>query len=696
MEALSDRLETGLPYPLGATWDGMGVNFAVFSVHASRLQLCLFDTAGRRQVSRLDFPEQDEGVWHGYLPRAQPGLVYGLRASGHYEPQNGHRFNPHKLLLDPYARRLIGSLRWTDAVFGYRVQSPRADLSFDRRDSAPAMVKAVVANEGFNWGDDKRPHTSWNDTVIYETHVRGLTKRLDSVPPRERGTFAGLAHPFVIDHLKRLGVTAIELLPVHAFLQDRRLIEKKLANYWGYNTLAYFAPEPRYLANGSANEMRAAVRQLHAAGIEVILDVVYNHTCEGNEMGPTLSWRGLDNASYYRLSSENRRHNVDDTGTGNTLDVANPRVLQMVLDSLRYWAQSFHVDGFRFDLGVTLGREANGFDPGAGFFDALLQDPELSQLKLISEPWDLGPDGYQLGRHPPGFAEWNDRFRDCVRRYWRGESGVRPELASRLSGSTDLFEHDGRKPWASINFVTAHDGLTLEDLVSHERKHNEANGENNADGHSENYSSNWGTEGQTDDAGIRDLRSRVKRSMLMTLLGSLGTPMLLGGDEFGRTQSGNNNAYCQDNEISWYDWALVDGEEGRRVASFVGRLTAIRRQFPRPRMFRHGHRQVAPGLADIEWFDERGLRLSDDDWRNVEGRALILYLGARRDQDPSRVNALALNSSVETLDYNLLPHMRWRMLLDSAFPERTETALDRPVYRIEPHAAVLLEGIVSE
>jgi isoamylase len=692
LESLPDRLEAGLPYPLGATWDGMGVNFAVFSANATRMQLCLFDAGGRRQIARLDLPERSEDVWHGYLAKAQPGLVYGFRAHGPYDPPNGMRFNPQKLLLDPYAKCLVGNLRWTDALFGYRVNSSRADLSFDRRDSAPAMVKAAVSSDHFAWGDDKRPCTSWSDTVIYETHVRGLTKLLDRVPPRERGTFAGLANGFVIDHLRRLGVTAVELLPVQAFLQDRSLLEKKLANYWGYSTLAYFATERRYLSNGSANEMRAAVRQLHAAGIEVILDVVYNHTCEGSEMGATLSWRGLDNANYYRLVADNRRHCVNDTGTGNTLDTSHPRVLQMVLDSLRYWAQSFHIDGFRFDLGVTLGREDHGFDPGSGFFDALRQDPELSRLKLISEPWDIGPGGYQLGHHPPGFAEWNDRFRDGVRRYWRGESAMRPELASRLSGSADLFEHDGRKPGASINFVTSHDGMTLEDLVSYCQKHNEANGENDADGQSENYSANWGTEGPTTDDGIRALRARVKRSMLMTLLASFGTPMLLGGDEFGRTQKGNNNAYCQDNDISWYDWSLASTNDGRVLLQFMQRLIAIRHRLPPPRVFLHGTEKIASGLADIEWFDERGTRLSDEDWQNAEGRALTMYLASRINDSPARVSALAMNASVHALDYHLLENAHWRMLLDSAAPEQEEAALDKPLYRIEPHAAVLFEG----
>jgi glycogen operon protein len=692
MEFFADRLDGGLPYPLGANWDGMGVNFAVFSAHASKIELCLFDSTGRREITRFDLPERSEDIWHGYLPQAQPGLVYGFRAHGPYDPHNGMRFNPHKLLLDPYARRLVQNLRWTDALFAYRVHSPRADLSFDRRDSAAAMVKAAVDDDTFEWGEDKRPRIPWNDTVIYETHVRGMTRLLDQVPPAARGKFAGLAHPFVMGHLKRLGVTAVELLPVHAFVQDRTLIEKNLANYWGYNTLAFFAPEPRYLSNGSAHEVRAAIRKLHAAGIEVILDVVYNHTCEGGEMGPTLSWRGFDNASYYRLLPADRRRYINDTGTGNTVNVSHPRVLRMVLDSLRYWATSFHVDGFRFDLGVTLGREDNGFDPHGGFFDALRQDPELSKLKVISEPWDIGPGGYQVGRHPAGLAEWNDRFRDGVRRYWRGEPGMRPDLAGRLSGSADLFDHDNRKPWASVNFITAHDGMTLEDLVSYNTKHNEANGENNADGHSENYSNNWGVEGPEADPAVKAVRARVKRSMLMTLIAAMGTPMLLGGDEFGRTQKGNNNAYCQDDDISWIDWKLLDTDDGRDLVRFVQRLTAIRREFPRPRLFLHGAEQVAPGLSDIEWFDERGTRLSEQDWQNPEGRALILYLSSPTEAGSARIAALAMNASGNSLDYLLLENVRWRMLLDSGVPEREEVTLDHPVYHIEPHGAALFGG----
>lgn len=696
MPAPPTRLEPGVPYPLGATWDGLGVNFAVFSAHATGLQLCVFDSEGRREINRFDMHERSDEVWHGYLPNAAPGLVYGFRAHGPYEPHKGHRFNHNKLLLDPYARNLLGSLRWTDAVLGYRLHSPRADQSFDRRDSAPAMVKAVISHDTFPWGDDRRPCTPWSDTVIYEAHVRGLTKLLDDALPHERGTFAALGHPFVIDHLKRLGITAIELLPVCAFLQDRPLLQKKLTNYWGYNTLAFFAPEPRYISNGSAHEMRKAIRRLHAAGIEVILDVVYNHTCESNELGPTVSWRGLDNASYYRLQDDGRYY-INDTGTGNTLNLCHPRVLQMVMDSLRYWARSFHVDGFRFDLCATLGRGPQGFEQGAGFFDAIRQDPELACLKLVAEPWDIGPGGYQLGNHPSRFAEWNDRFRDDTRRYWRGDANTRPELARRLSGSADIFGTASRKPWASINYVASHDGMPLQDLVSYSTRHNDANGEDNSDGQSDNSSSNWGVEGPTDDETVTHLRDRVRRSMLVTLFGSLGTPMLLAGDEFGRTQKGNNNAYCQDNEISWLDWKLGTSDAGQALTRFTQRLIAIRRRcvMLRSSRFLHGHEPVEPGMPDIDWYDERGARLSQEDWQNVDGRALIMYLAEPLGDGRSRVMALMLNASDIVLHFKLMEHAQWHVLADSAAPELDETVLDGRVYTVQDHSAAIATGILE-
>jgi glycogen operon protein len=692
MAATPDRLELGQPYPLGATWDGMGVNFAVFSAHAEKIELCLFDRSGRRELARLALPECTNEVFHGYLPNALPGQLYGFRAHGPYQPEHGHRFNPFKLLLDPYARQIAGELRWTDALFGYRVGSPRADLSFDRRDSAAAMPKAVVPDGSLKWGDDRPPATAWRDSIIYEAHVRGFTKLREELPAHERGSFAGLADPYVIDHLVKLGITAIELLPVHAFVQDRFLLEKGLRNYWGYSTLAFFAPEPRYLSTGELNEMRVAVRRLHAAGIEVILDVVYNHTCEGSEMGPTLSWRGFDNASYYRLVEGNARRLINDTGTGNTINMSHPRVLQMVLDSLRYWAESYHIDGFRFDLGTTLGREVTGFDPNGGFFDAIMQDPVLSRLKLISEPWDIGPGGYQLGNHPPGFAEWNDKFRDGVRRFWRGDAGLRGEIASRLTGSGDVFDYRQRKSWSSVNFVASHDGFTLHDLVSYAARHNEANGENSQDGHGENYAANWGAEGPTEDVAITDLRERLKRTIMMSVLLANGTPMILGGDEISRTQQGNNNAYCQDNEISWVDWALAKTPAAQTLYNFTSRLIALRRRYKilGGGAFLHGNHQVADDLSDISWFDEAGQELSSDAWNDAHAQLLALRRAGGED-DKAEATLLLLNASTEDRAFTL-PHppAQWRLMIDSADPAQTESMITDGPVTVRSRAAVLL------
>ncbi len=693
MATRPDRLTAGRPYPLGSTWDGLGVNFAVFSAHAERIDLCIFDTSGRREIARLALPECTDEVWHGYLPDAGPGLQYGYRAHGPYDPRNGHRFNAHKLLLDPYAKRISGAVKWADALFGYRVGSPRGDLSFDRRDSAAAMPRAVVTiDDTFNWGNDARPHVPWADTVIYEAHVRGATIRHPDIPMPERGTFSALADPRFIDHLHTLGVTAVELLPVQAFLQDRFLAEKGLRNYWGYSTLCFFAPEPRYLADGALLNLQVAVRRLHAAGIEVILDVVYNHTCEGGEAGPTLSLRGLDHASYYRLVPGDARHLINDTGCGNTLNVTHPRVLQMVMDSLRYWATTFHVDGFRFDLGANLGREANGFDPGSGFFDVIRQDPLLSRLKLISEPWDIGPGGYQLGNHPSGFAEWNDKYRDCVRRFWRGDEGQRPELAARLMGSGDIFEHHGRRPWASVNFVTAHDGFTLHDTVSYAQKHNEANGEDNRDGHNENYSANWGGEGPSDDQAVVDVRNRLKRAMLAMLLFSYGTPMLLAGDEFGHSQKGNNNAYCQDNETTWIDWEAAATPENQALYRFVCRLVALRRAHPSLRSDRylHGRVELAPGLTDVAWFDPDGEPVSAEAWNDPQGRALALRRACHTEQSID-VTLVVFNAGTDTKQFTLpQPQFIWRRALDSAVPEpMQEDGVQGPI-TVEAQSAVLL------
>ncbi|MFG1461824.1 glycogen debranching protein GlgX [Xanthobacter sp. DSM 24535] len=672
---LPDRLETGRPYPLGAVPDGLGTNFAVFSANAEKIELCLFEPSGRREVARLALPECTDEVWHGYLSGAFEGLVYGYRAHGPFDPPQGHRFNPAKLLLDPYARQLTGPLRWSDALFGYRIHGGRADLSIDRRDSAAAMPKAVVVGEATDWGDERPPRVAWEDTVIYEGHVRGLSMGRTDVRAHERGTFAALTHPRFIEHLLKIGITAIELMPVHAFLQDRFLLERGLRNYWGYSTLAFFAPEPAFLSTGSLHEMRAAIRRLHAAGIEVILDVVYNHTCEGNELGPTLSFRGLDNASYYRLVPGDERHYINDTGCGNTVNLSHPRVLQMVMDSLRYWATAFRVDGFRFDLGVTLGREGTGFDPGSGFFDAVRQDPVLSRCKLIAEPWDIGPDGYQLGCMPPGFAEWNDACRDGVRRFWSREPGRSGDLAARLSGSGDKFDRRFRKPWASVNYVASHDGFTLADLVSYAHKHNEANGEDGRDGHDANFSANWGVEGPTVDPAIVDTRAQVTRAMLATVMFAQGTPMLLAGDEFGRTQKGNNNAYCQDNEVSWIDWERARAPDGRALTAFFARLAEIRRRFAilRAPHFLHGHAELAPGVRNIGWFDESGVELHGEAWHADGGHTLALRRAGPAamvgDVPPGRLDVLLLmmNAKDHAVRFHLpAPDSMWRLLVDSA------------------------------
>jgi isoamylase len=696
-------IEAGSPNPLGATCDGIGTNFAVFSAHAEKVELCLFDQAGRHEVGRHALPECTNEIWHGYLPGVHAGTLYGYRVHGPYRPEYGHRFNHNKLLLDPYARQLHGQVRWTDALYGYRVHSHRADQSFDRRDSAPAMPKAVVTDTCFHWHDDRLPKTPWEKTVIYEAHVRGMTMQAKPVRQEERGTFAALANPYVIDHLVKLGISAIELLPVHAFLQDRRLVTHGLRNYWGYNTLSFFAPEPRYMATDSLNEIRHAILQLHAAGIEVILDVVYNHTCEESELGPTISFRGLDNASYYRLHAGNHRHLVNDTGCGNTLNLTHPRVIQLVMDSLRYWAEEFHVDGFRFDLGVTLGREDHGFDPGSGFFDALMQDPVLARLKLISEPWDIGPGGYHVGSQPPGFAEWNDRFRDTVRCFWKGDSGMRGAIAARLLGSADLFNRHRRRPWASLNFVTAHDGFTLQDLVSYNEKHNQANREDNRDGSNDNRSFNWGAEGPSHDPQVVATREKIKRAILMTLMFSNGTPMLLGGDEFGRTQNGNNNAYCQDNEISWIDWKLAETDAGRALIEFTRRCISVRLQRPtlRSAEFLTAIPKTVDGVADTTWFDETGAEMTAERWAYSEGRLLALRRIARseflRVENAVAASLLLLNAFSEDRKFVLPPPaMPWRVVIDAAEPlgvptvEKVARRIEHNRITVSAHSAVLL------
>ncbi len=551
----------GEPYPLGATWDGQGVNFALFSENAEGVELCLFDPSGKQEVERIELRERTDRIWHCYLPYCRLGQLYGYRVYGPYDPENGHRFNPNKLLLDPYAKATVGSLDWDYPNFGYTLGVEGEDLAFDERDNAAGMPKCRVVDTAFTWGEDRPPRTPWDETVIYELHVKGFTKRHPNVPEELRGTYAGLASAPAIEHLKRLGVTAVELMPVHSFVDDGHLVEKGLKNYWGYNSIGFFAPDMRYSATGNISEFKTMVKRLHSAGLEVILDVVYNHTAEGNHLGPTLSFRGIDNTAYYRLLPDDPRYYMDFTGTGNTLNMMHPRVLQLIMDSLRYWILEMHVDGFRFDLASALARQLYEVDQLSSFFTIIHQDPVISQAKLIAEPWDVGEGGYQVGNFPVGWAEWNGKYRDAVRSYWKGDGGLVDELAYRLTGSSDLYERGGRRPCASINFVTAHDGFTLRDLVSYDDKHNEANGEDNNDGERYNLSRNYGVEGPTDDLEIKRTRARQRRNIIATLLLSQGVPMILSGDEIGRTQNGNNNAYCQDNEISWLDWDLTAPEQ---------------------------------------------------------------------------------------------------------------------------------------
>ncbi len=623
----------GRPYPLGATWDGEGVNFALFSESAEKVELCLFDQFGRREIQRILLREQTDQVWHCYLPEARPGVLYGYRVHGRYEPTKGLRFNRNKLLLDPYAKQIQNGLKWHDSHFGYRIGHRNEDLSFDRRDSALGMLKGVVVDPAFTWGADRAPHTPWHRTIIYELHVKGFTIRHPDVPAGLRGTYAALATAPVIDHLTQLGITAVELMPVHTFVDDRNLIERGLRNYWGYNSIGFFAPEPRYCATNSINDFKTMVKTLHSAGIEVILDVVYNHTAEGNHLGPTLSFRGIDNPAYYRLVQDDPRYYMDYTGTGNTLNMRHPRVLQLIMDSLRYWVLEMHVDGFRFDLAATLARELHEVDRLGAFLDIIHQDPILSRVKLIAEPWDLGEGGYQVGKFPVGWAEWNDKYRDVVRSYWKGDGGLIGELAYRITGSSDLYARSGRKPYASINFVTAHDGFTLHDLVSYNSKHNEANGEENRDGTDNNRSWNCGAEGPTDGPEVNQLRARQKRNFMATILLSQGVPMLLAGDEIGRTQGGNNNAYCQDNEISWVDW--TPERMDRDTFAFVRQLIALHKEHPvfRRRKFFQGRKIKGAEIKDIVWLRPDGGEMTDEEWNQDFARCLGVALsGAAIDE----------------------------------------------------------------
>ncbi len=655
------KVEAGTDVRLGARWDGSGTNFALFSAHATKVELCLFDAQGRRETDRIELPEFTHQVWHGYLPEVRPGQLYGYRVHGPHAPEAGHRFNPAKLLLDPYALAHRGALRWHPAVFGYRIGHSRQDLSLDRRDSAFVVPKCVVVDPAHTWGNDVRPDIPWSRTIVYEAHVKGMTARHPDVEPRLRGTFEGLAQDAVIDHLVRLGVTSIELLPVQAFHDDGHLVDKGLTNYWGYNTLGFFAPAQRFLTQGGhLNEFKLMVRRLHEAGIEVLMDVVYNHTAEGNHLGPTLSFRGIDNASYYLLGDDPRYY-YDTTGTGNSLNLRNSRVLQMVMDSLRYWVEECHVDGFRFDLATTLGRDREDYSQHAVFLEAVRQDPVLSGVKLIAEPWDTGPGGYQVGNFPPGWAEWNDAYRDTVRGFWKGDAGLAPRLAGKLLGSADVFAHGGRRPWASVNFVTAHDGFTLMDLVSYNDKHNDANGEENRDGHSHNLSWNCGVEGETEDAEVLALRDRQRRNLMATVLLSQGTPMILMGDEIGRSQGGNNNAYCQDNEINWMDWAAAPRDAA--FEGFVQGLVAIRKTRGLMVADRFLHAGPDPrGRRYARWLRAEGGEMENGDWEDAERRCLGLLMHEAGD-----ALLLLMNAGHEGCRFHLPGgrSRRWRRLVDT-------------------------------
>ncbi|MEO8278854.1 MAG: glycogen debranching protein GlgX [Ideonella sp.] len=673
-------LEEGSAHPRGATPMEGGVNFALFSAHASRVEVCVFDDSGERELARVALPEFTDEVWHGFIPGLKAGTRYGYRVHGPYEPENGHRFNPNKLLLDPYAKAHLGELKWGAELFGYTVGHADADLSFDERDSAHLVPKCVVVDSQFNWQQPAKVRVPWDHTVLYEAHVRGFTKRHPQLPEHLRGTFAGMARDEVLNHLRSLGVTSVELLPVQMFLDQSFLIEKGLSNFWGYDTIGFFAVHPRYQSEPSIDEFKNMVDRFHQHGLEVILDVVYNHTPEGNELGPTISFKGIDNASYYRLLPEQPRFYINDTGTGNTLNLSHPRVLQMVTDSLRYWVTEMHVDGFRFDLATILARETYGFDEGGGFLDSCRQDPLLSGVKLIAEPWDCGPGGYQFSHFPPGWAEWNDRYRDTVRAFWKGDEGLVSAMAGCLTASGDQFNHRGRRPWASVNFLTAHDGFTLADLVSYNDKHNEANGEDGRDGHSDNLSWNGGAEGPTDDPQIQALRRRQQRNLLATLLLSQGTPMLLAGDEFGRSQHGNNNAYCQDGEISWVDWEAID-EHGLGLNRFSRRLLSLRRSLPvlRRNRFLTGNDSESLGYKDVTWLSPAGVEMSEEQWTDAHTRCFGMLLDGR-----ARVSSiprpgtdasvlLIFNAWHEAIDFMLPPlpkDTKWSRLFDTSLEQQ--------------------------
>jgi len=697
------RVWPGTSYPLGANWDGEGVNFSIFSENATAVHLCLFDASDASEESaRVRMVERTDQIWHAYLPDARPGQLYGYRMEGQYDPGNGHRFNAAKLLLDPYALAVTGQVSWSDSLYGYSIGDDAQDLSCDPRDSAASMPKCVVVDSSFAWGDDRAPSIPWNRTVIYECNVKGATALHPGVPEEIRGTYLGMASDPIIDHLLSLGVTAVELMPVHQFLDDHRLVEMGLRNYWGYNSIAFLAPEVRFATGGDGrqvNEFKSMVKRLHRAHIEVILDVVYNHTGEGNQLGPTLSLRGIDNRSYYRLSPEDRRYYVDFTGTGNSLNMVHSRSIQLIMDSLRYWVLHMHVDGFRFDLAPVLARELYEVNRLGMFFEIIKQDPVLSRVKLIAEPWDLGEGGYQVGAFPVGWAEWNGKFRDCIRRFWRGDQGQVPELASRLSGSADIYQSGGRRTYASVNFVTAHDGFTLNDLVSYNDKHNEANGEGNRDGTDDNVSRNWGEEGPTTSDRILQMRERMKRNFLATLIFSQGVRMILGGDEMGRTQEGNNNAYCQDNEISWINWNLK--QQDRDLLAFTRKALAIFRSNPvlRRRSFFVGKAVPGEGAVDVSWIRPDGLLMTEQDWQNPSNHVLgMLMHGEATDEVDERGRPifgetlmLILNGGVKS-KFFALPQIPspggWHELLNTV--SREVRVIKKQGLNLVPHSLVLL------
>jgi isoamylase len=703
----SQRVSEGKPYPLGATIDSSGANFAIFSANATKVEVCLFDSTGARETDRFELPEHTDEIFHGHIEGVGAGTFYGFRVHGPYEPEAGHRFNPNKLLLDPYARAHAGVLQWDHAIFGYTIGAEAEDLTFDERDSAPFVPKSVVVDPNFDWRSEiRRRSIPWDHTIIYETHVKGFTKLHSGVDEGRRGSYVGLADKQIIDYIKSIGVTTVELLPIHTFVDDSYLLDKGLRNYWGYNSIGFFAPDPRYAADvaNSLREFKEMIARFHDAGLEVILDVVYNHTAEGNERGPTLSFKGIDNASYYRLMPDQKRYYINDTGTGNTLNLSHPRVIQMVADSLRYWASEMRVDGFRFDLGTILAREPDGFQTESGFLKAIGQDPLLAEVKLIAEPWDCGPGGYQVGGFPPGWAEWNDSFRDTIRDFWRGEAPAKA-LATRLCASPDKFNRRGRRPWACVNFVTAHDGFTLNDLVSYNDKHNEANGEDNRDGHSDNRSWNCGAEGPTTDEAIIALRERQKRNFLATLILSQGTPMVLAGDEFGRTQNGNNNAYCQDNETSWIDWSFDD--RGVSLSEFFRKLTGFFHRYPvlRRSRFLTGEINEAIDVKDVTWIDANGSEMTPAAWDNENTRCFGMLLDGRaqatgiRRRGGDATLLIVFNAHYDVVKFKLprcYEAAGWNRLTDTNRPEMAEQRFRMgTVYDVTGRSMLLFERVAA-